>query len=278
VVAIIARSFGVRNEADFGLPDGRRLRLGLFDGYWIPWALRGASYEPEIELLLSRLLGPSVAFIDCGANVGWWSTYAGARVRRREHVVAVEASSDLYRRLSVNAGLNGSSYTPVHAAVWHSSGEHVTLATDVHRHAWGSISGDMRAPLDQAGFSLELVPTVTVDELVARMAEPPSRILLKLDVEGVEIDVLRGAVHTLERDTLVIFEDHGRDPSCAVSRFLLEDLHMAVFHSDDSGRLIPLVRVAEVKALKRDSSRGYNLFACRAGGALHAELAGPAAP
>ncbi|MEH0072816.1 hypothetical protein V6L77_25490 [Pannonibacter sp. Pt2-lr] len=54
-------------------------------------------------------------------------------------------------------------------------------------------------------------------------------LVLKLDVEGVEIEALRGGVALLMRDVLVIYEEHGSDRSHAVSRYLREECGMRLF-------------------------------------------------
>lgn len=53
------------------------------------------------------------------------------------------------------------------------------------------------------GYELRKVPVVTLDQI---MAHYPGRIGLKIDTEGYELEVLRGASHTLLRCDFVIVE------------------------------------------------------------------------
>ena len=88
--------------------------MRLRDGYWTKLLL-GQTYEPEFADLLARELVPDVAFLDCGANIGYWSVLASTRWGAG--VVAVEAAGDAYQQLVRNNILNGSRFTPLHGAV-----------------------------------------------------------------------------------------------------------------------------------------------------------------
>ena len=52
----------------------------------------------------------------------------------------------------------------------------------------------------------------SLDDLMDRMDLSTKRLVLKLDVEGVEIGAMIGAARLLKTDCVVICEDHGSDP------------------------------------------------------------------
>ena len=46
--------------------------------------------------------------------------------------------------------------------------------------------------------------------------------LIKLDVEGVEIEAIKGGARLLQGDSVLLCEEHGNDPRHTVSRYILE--------------------------------------------------------
>ena len=46
--------------------------------------------------------------------------------------------------------------------------------------------------------------------------------LIKLDVEGVEVEAIKGGTRLLQGDSMLLCEEHGNDPSHTVSRYILE--------------------------------------------------------
>lgn len=223
--------------------DGRRVRVRLDDGYWIPAAF-GRPYEPEVEATLSRFLQAGTRFVDCGANIGWWSAFAAVRVGA-ENVTAIEPASFAYRQLEANAAMNGR-FRTIHAAVWSGEGE-VEVAVDTYRHAWASAAEDVRDALYRTGFTTERVPAVTIDGL--DFTAGPT--VIKLDVEGAELAALEGATRTLSsHDVVVVLEEHGRSRQRLASGFL-RSLGFQVEpcdHGPDD---------------RADPSRGYNYVAFR---------------
>jgi hypothetical protein len=90
-----------------------------------------------------------------------------------------------------------------------------------------------------------------------------SRIVLKLDVEGVEEAALRGAGEMLSRDALLIYEEQGSDQVHANTRFVSETLGMSVFLYSGHGFEEAARPVAQVAAMKRNPRRGYNVVATK---------------
>ena len=76
--------------------DGVRLRVCLSDGYWVHLLFFAGRYEPEIEAALVHVMRPRMPFIDCGANIGYWSLQAA--VRHHARVIAIEPAATSFGR------------------------------------------------------------------------------------------------------------------------------------------------------------------------------------
>ena len=71
---------------------------------------------------------------------------------------------------------------------------------------------------------------MTLDSLLDQgLVTPGQRLVIKLDVEGMEIDAAKGGKRLLKNETVIILEDHGADRAHTVSRYLLNETP-AAFH------------------------------------------------
>jgi FkbM family methyltransferase len=269
LIRALGRLFGTKGYVIVAPTTGTQLKIGLYDGYWLVLLMRDPAYEPETASMLNLLLDEQTLFVDCGANIGWWSVIAAQRIGSLGHVIAIEASGNVFAQLRDNAALNSDSFVPLHAAVWFESGLALVIAADDARHAWASVDPRLRSVLRARGFHEETVRSLTVDDAVrdVRLDSIP-RVVLKLDVEGVEREALQGAVIALEGDAAIIYEDHGRDRSNAISAALLA-LGMDIFFWGADGRPRRLPNTAAISAQKRSKRRGYNFVACRPGTPTH---------
>jgi FkbM family methyltransferase len=127
-------------------------------------------------------------FLDVGAYVGWYSIQASRAIGATGRVVALEPDSMNRGQLERHLGLNQvSNVTVVPLVVWSSTGEvgwhHA--AEPVWHHA-------------TQGGNEENKETITIDDLVERLKL--ERVdWIKFDIEGAEVDALKGAAETLKR-------------------------------------------------------------------------------
>lgn len=155
-------------------------------------------HEFEDMAFAMHLLREGDLFVDVGANIGSYSILASGVCGAE--TVAIEPSPEAADALQANVDLNGLN-DKVH--IW--------------RCAVGAQTGTVRLTqgfdcvnrvVDGAGEELSIeVPQQTLDELLN--GEPPT--LLKIDVEGYEHAVLRGATATVAHPDLlaVIVEANG---------------------------------------------------------------------
>lgn len=155
---------------------------------------RGDYEIPETDLL-RRLLGRVDAFVDVGANVGYYTLLARHLNRP---VLAVEPSTANLRFLLANLARNGFDDVEVFAC---GLGERTGLI-----ELWGVADGastDRNWKGAASPFS-EVVPQTTLDRLLAGQFEGAS-LLVKIDVEGAEYPALVGARETVARAAPPIF-------------------------------------------------------------------------
>lgn len=232
-------------DATFAFPYG--------DGYWSKLLNRSYRYEEELELLFLDSADVDYTMIDCGANYGYWSVLVSSAPFGSRKVIAIEPSSENFARLANNAKINGNRFEALKSAIGAKRG---TARLSGTKHEAFSIAGGA----DQGG---EDVPVLALDDLLDDgTILPTGKYLIKLDVEGVEIDAIKGGSRVLQGDSVVLCEEHGNDPHHTVSRYILEQTPMKLIVYDPrSNRFETLRDLSMLDSIKVASNVGYNVFA-----------------
>lgn len=149
-------------------------------------------YEPDVRAFLNDALKPGDTFIDCGSNVGYFSVQAGAIVGSSGTVVAIEANPRTYKLLERNLQANAVGI-PVQCAVTTQSGE-VELYMPSDGDVFSSLStgGLLKGKTNQS-FK---VAARTLDDVVRDLALERVDVV-KIDIEGGELDALHSGAHLL---------------------------------------------------------------------------------
>lgn len=196
-----------RFESVVRLDDGTSILCDT--GAFIEWRIFFfGAYEPEVRQLLRSLCPPGGVAIDVGANVGCHTLAMAAAAGGRGRVLAFEPSPQSFRRLAANVALNGMrQVTAMNVALGERPGN-LELASPPPAHAQHGMATFHAANLADATPEIVRVPVEvrTLDGVVAEHA--PERVdVIKIDVEGHEMQVLHGASHTLGRyRPAVVFE------------------------------------------------------------------------
>jgi FkbM family methyltransferase len=152
-------------------------------------------FEPRERLTrhFIRILRPGDCVLDLGANMGYYALVAAELVGATGAVHAFEASPQVLPWLRANVALNPQSNIHVHEqAVTDRCGPIRFHAAAPARTGYSSIR-DLRGDTAE----VTVVPTVALDSLLKEL--PPVR-LIKLDIEGAELQALRGMRALLARD------------------------------------------------------------------------------
>lgn len=208
----------------------------------------GGSFEPNEFFFLRESLSKGNVFIDVGANEGFYTVYAARCVGPNGKVVAIEPSPREYTRLQRNVAINGlSNVILVKSALGARQGSAVLHVADSEHNGQNTL-GDFGHAGITAVEHLE-VEITTLDSLLENLAL--ARVdVIKMDVEGSELEVLKGAVVTLQRHrpTLLIevFDAALRSQGASGEQLLslLNDYDYQ-FHafSEATGLLQPLKRL-----------------------------------
>lgn len=247
------------------LPSSRTVRTILFedtafeypygDGYWSRLAYKGDVYAQAEESFLMAMGNVDYAYIDCGANFGYMSSIVTSKAYGEKPAIAIEADPNTFKTLKHNAELNQNRFEIRHNAIYSKSGEMVNIHGDKH---------EARSILDEEGNRGDgNVETLALDDLSGWLNNQKTEaLILKLDVEGVEIDALKGASALLNQNILIMFEDHASDKSHEVSEYLINELGMRIFYSEKHGcrELKTLKEIAKVKINPRV---GYDFVATK---------------
>lgn len=203
------------------------------------------------EQAMRRLLPPGGIAIDAGANIGYYSLLLARWTGSAGRVVSFEPVPFTYSFLQRNLGRNGGiNVTPVNCALGSGAGRVRMTNPSGARIGHFSVA-------ESGGFE---VPCATLDGEIARLGL--GRVdFIKIDVQGYELEVLRGAEDCLHRfRPSLMFEvdkkalhEHGVLP-CQLERFVRERGY-ELFRANRRGRLAPAQCVSD------DSVSWFNLFA-----------------
>ena len=232
------------------------------DEYWASGTTVGERlYEPEIDWLLRSAVGRNYALIDCGANMGYWSVLASSAPYGRHAAVAIEASRANCEILEMNSAANNGRFAVLHRAIFDRSGLRLNLYGQ--KHYGMSLRTDWHPG---SSAHVEEVETISIDD-VAKQFLPTRQhpALLKIDVEGAEIEAIKGARAMIDEGALFIFEDHGKEPMHLVSGFVLAQDGIDIWRLDGDQTPFRITTIEQVAAIKQDARMGYNFFAHRRG-------------
>ena len=168
--------------------------LKLYRDSRLSGLIRYGDFERDERAFAQRFLKPGDVFVDVGANIGLYSVLAAEFVGDQGRVISFEPSRRTYLRLLENFRRNQlQNVDSVNAALSDVSGTTRLYAGGPEMDAWNSLSQSANGPAPEA----EEVSTTTWDEYSGQHALDDRVTLMKIDVEGWETAVLRGARRAL---------------------------------------------------------------------------------
>jgi FkbM family methyltransferase len=190
---------------------GRGLRFNAADSHS---AFILGNHEPEVQELLESVLRPGMTYYDVGANVGFFAMIAARMVGPSGRVVCFEPLPQNATQIEYNARLNNFENVSVRCEALGGSNRSDVFNTSAEP-TWGRLSTTGKAP-EQASGQIT-VNVRTLDSLLAG-AEVPRPDLIKMDIEGAEVEALNGALAAFKtvRPMFVIELHRNNDAVTAV--------------------------------------------------------------
>lgn len=158
-------------------------------------------YEDEDTAFLIRLVKPKTVFIDIGANIGWFTIHVGDCFRGigQGEVIAFEPDPHNLRQLEHNIKLSGLSNVQLYQqAVSDMVGIGRFKASDpTVNSGWGGLTNKPLESEDVIEVEITTLDQLLSDESSNARSLPIS--VIKIDVEGHEMEVLQGAHQLLTK-------------------------------------------------------------------------------
>jgi len=158
----------------------------------------GRFYDLAAQRLIHKLLSTGDTFVDVGANIGMLTLSAARTVGPSGTVLAFEPNPESRKRLVAHVAMNDLGHVKVmdHALSFERGTSTLTMPTA------SSGRSTLRDSQGQAVQSYE-VSTALLDDF-ADAIEQDGRTMIKVDTEGFELNVLKGAESVLSRSNVCV--------------------------------------------------------------------------
>ncbi len=206
------------------------------------------SGEPETLSVFAGLIDDARVFVDVGANQGLFTLVAAAR-NPDLRVFAFEPNPNVHELLLDNLAANHL-MERVTVSALAVSDEPGTVEFRIPESRYAAVAAIDAVSRSRSGTLIE-VATVRLDDLLGGEAVD----VVKVDVEGAESMVLRGAQQTLRRTRAAVILEVLEPHDYAGAERVLRDLDYDFFHLTPAGPV-------PVSSLVPDPDRVYRNYLC----------------
>ena len=239
--ALVSASIGVlRGVFSRNVMGQRYIKRKIYDYVmWLDLKDRGISRslllfgnrELDHKIILENALHPGMSVLDIGANIGYYALMMLRLIGPHGTLIAVEPSPTNVRLLKRNLLLNGHSNIEVH--------QKAVSETDGIRDFFLSEMSNLNTFHNTGTANIHLSgTTIKVEtETVQQIAAGRKIDLIRMDVEGHEIEVINGLIPAIESEEMtpmIIFETHlsrydvDHDMATPLRRLFSLSYHLAV--------------------------------------------------
>jgi FkbM family methyltransferase len=204
-------------KVERGLAQGVWLRLRLFEegSYWL------GHHEVAVQELLERLCKPGFVFYDIGAHLGFFSFGVANCIGPNGRVFAFEPDPENCVRLQEMVIRNNlqSRVEVIATAAWSYTSSGGVRFRRASSKAHGGVLADGIAPVLADG-EIQLVSAISLDDFLQK--GHPCADVVKIDVEGGECEVLKGAEELFSRNRpALLCEVHHEKAAGWITEWLL---------------------------------------------------------
>jgi FkbM family methyltransferase len=227
--------------------------VGPNQGYGVSFNLLTRSKFDEAEAALvttlldarRRHFGDGVVALDLGANIGVFTVEWARHMTDWGWIVAVEAQERIFHALAGNVAINNCfNAHPLWAAVTSEAGwMRIPVPNYLATASFGSLPLRPGTPMNDFGQTVDYseertvpVRAISVDSLGLTRLD-----LMKVDVEGMEMEVLEGARQTIDQFRPILVVEHIKSDGAALDAYFdsfgyarfVNGLDSIAIHPDD---------------------------------------------
>jgi FkbM family methyltransferase len=178
------------------------------------------SFEPAVRNEVVRIASHGVNVIDIGANIGYFTVMASKLIGAEKRVFAFEPQARIVERLRRNVALNPPCNVEIFPIALSDRAGTVTFnLPPIGKESYGSIHANGRFEV----MTQVEVETQRLDDVMSKLGNPQIG-LIKMDAEGAELPILRGAEKLLSSPArpALIFE--ANEENCKPFGYCVFDL------------------------------------------------------
>ena len=147
----------------------------------------------ELETIKKFSNKNKILFIDCGCNYGFYSFYA-ASLSKKNLIISIEASKETSKEFRKNLKLNNFGNVRFeNSAISNSDNDYILFNESKNDWESSHIHNKFHS------YSVSKVHTIKIDTLIKSINFNDFLTIIKLDVEGNEMNVLKGATNFIEK-------------------------------------------------------------------------------
>lgn len=190
----------------------------------------GEYSQLEVDFL-SQLVRPGDIILDVGANIGGLTMPFSQLVGENGRVFAFEPQRWIFYMLCGNIAINNmNNVYCINCAVGETEGSMEVPEIDYsHEGNYGNVTLGENKNWDDKGILKYVVPLITLDKVPVNKCN-----LIKIDVEGMELGVLKGGRKFIEKYKPFLYIENDREDNEEKVESLLKEMNYEVFnHSPD---------------------------------------------
>ncbi|MBF0176834.1 MAG: FkbM family methyltransferase [Magnetococcales bacterium] len=217
------------------------------------------SRELDHKIILEEVLKPGMTVFDIGANIGYYVLMEQGLIGPQGRIVAIEPSPANAELLKKNLALNGCPQVTLLACAVSDRHDRQTfhLAAQSNLNTFHPVGS---GTTHLTGKTID-VETITVPELLPEHGAPD---LIRMDVEGHEVEVINGLVDAVEAGKMapmIVFETH-------LTRYTPDhDLEKPLRRLFACGYGVPMAASSSAAGTAKVEARGY-----RGGEPIHTDF------